>query len=48
MMEKNYSPSEEKFKGIDERKWYCPWCGVAQYYDESNTLGRTLQTKEDK
>ena len=40
---------EEKFEGIEQRKWFCPWCGVAQYYDgQDNTLGRTLQTKEDK
>ena len=39
---------EEIFMGIDKRKWFCPWCGVAQYYDKSDTMGRTLQTKNDK
>ena len=39
---------EEKFEGIDKRKWFCPWCGVAQYYDKSDFMGRTLQTKNDK
>ena len=38
----------EDFYGVEQRKWFCPWCGVAQYYDKSNFMGRTLQTKKDK
>ena len=39
---------EEKFERIDERKWFCPWCGVAQHYDKSNFMGGTLSTEKDK
>ena len=39
---------EEKFEGIDKRKWFCPWCGVAQYYDGTEVVGGVVQTEEDK
>ena len=39
---------EEKFEGIDKRKWFCPWCGVAQYYEETNPVVRGIPTEEDK
>ena len=39
---------EEKFEGIDQRKWFCPWCGVAQYYDKSNFMDGKLPTEKDK
>ena len=36
------------YPGIGQRKWFCPWCGVEQYYDESDTVGGALSSEEDK
>jgi hypothetical protein len=31
-----WSIAMENFYGVENRKWFCPWCGVKQYYDEGN------------
>ena len=38
----------ENFMGANHRKWFCPWCGVNEYYDESNfPMGREVSTSKD-
>ena len=38
----------ENFMGANHRKWFCPWCGVNEYYDESNfSMGREIPTSKD-
>ena len=38
---------EEKYNGIDQRKWFCPWCGEKQYY-ESDSMGGRIPTEENR
>ena len=43
-----WSIAMENFMGANHRKWFCPWCGVNEYYDESNfSMGREIPTSKD-
>ena len=42
-----WSIAVENFMGTNQR-WFCPWCGVKQYYDEGNIpVGREIPTQKD-
>ena len=38
---------EEKYNRIEQRKWFCPWCGEEQYY-ESDSMGGRISTEENR
>ena len=43
-----WSIAVENFMGAKGREWFCPWCGVKQYYDEGNIpVGREVSTQKD-
>ena len=36
------------YPGIGQRKWFCPWCGVEQYYDEGDIpVGGEISNQKD-
>ena len=38
-----WSIAVENFMGAKGREWFCPWCGVKQYYVEGNIpVGREV------
>jgi hypothetical protein len=43
-----WSIAMENFIGAKGREWYCPWCGVKQYCDKSDSMGGRIPTEENK
>ena len=43
-----WSIAMENFMGASHRRWYCPWCGVNNHYDEPSVpVGREVPPEKN-